>query len=160
MRKSSISLVLCLMAGLLSSGCASIFCGDHKTIKVASVPPKARFQIVDHKGDTVAEGVTPAKVRLKRGRGYFRPADYTATFTKDGYLPAETEVEYGLETGWYIAGNLFCPLGELGWFVIDPLTGAMWDIKDLDVRMERDPAQQPWKPAPKPPSPNVGKRIG
>jgi hypothetical protein len=136
-----------VVATLLGSGCASIMCGDDKTVNISSQPPGARVEIIDAKGKTIIDTVTPANVTLKRGRGYFTWGGYTAAFTKPGYRELRAPIKQGFETGWYFVGNLLFSW-EIGWFIVDPLTGAMWDIKDLNVTLQADPdwkepAQEP-----------------
>lgn len=121
-----------------NSGCASIMCSDHKTINVQSDPPGAQFDILKPNGSVVTQGTTPTNITLKRGRGYFQAGDYTIRFTKDGYEDLTMPVEQGFETGWYFAGNIIVFGGLIGVVIVDPITGAMWDIKD--VRATLSPA--------------------
>jgi hypothetical protein len=59
--------------------------------------------------------------------------DYTITFKKEGCTPHTAEIERGVD-GWYLFGNFF--IGWLvGWVVIDPATGAMWTLKDLEANL-------------------------
>jgi len=36
--------------------------------------------------------------------------------------------------GWYIAGNILVG-GLIGWFIVDPITGAMWNLEPENVEM-------------------------
>jgi len=36
--------------------------------------------------------------------------------------------------GWYIAGNLLFG-GLIGYFIVDPATGAMWTLKNLHANL-------------------------
>ena len=38
-------------------------------------------------------------------------------------------------SGWYAGGNLFFG-GLIGYLIVDPMTGAMWTLKDLHVNLE------------------------
>jgi hypothetical protein len=140
------AIVVCLL-GNLCSGCASIMCGAEKTVNISSEPMGAEFEIIaSHYQDTnppgrrlvkgpdkiIIQGITPTNVSLKRGRGYFQAGDYTVRFHKSGYDDLTVGISQGFETGWYFGGN-FVFGGFLGWFIIDPLTGGMWDIKDLHI---------------------------
>lgn len=109
-------------------------CKDEKTVNVSSEPSGVRFEIVAPSGRVITQGVTPANVTLKRGRGYFQAGDYMARFQQYGYEPVTVPVRQGFETGWYFGGN-FVFGGILGLLVIDPLTGAMWDIKDVHANL-------------------------
>jgi hypothetical protein len=131
------AIVVCLLG--LCSGCASIMCGAEKTINIDSDPPGVQFEIINPAGKTLLTGVTPANVTLKRGRGYFQAGDYTAQFHKEGYIGVTSPIGQGFETGWYFGGNAIFG-GLLGWFIIDPLTGAMWDIKDFHACLVPSPS--------------------
>lgn len=122
------------LASLLCSGCASIICSDHKAVSVISDPPGAAFEIEDRSGIVIVSDRTPATITLKRGDGWFRQGGYLVHFTLDGYEPLIARVEQGVEVGWYIVGNaLFA--GVIGWGLVDPATGAMWTIEDVDVKL-------------------------
>ena len=144
--KAGILLVSSL--ALNCSGCASIMCSAEKTINISSEPPGAQFEVVAPSGKVVTQGMTPANVTLRRGRGYFQGGDYIVRFRKDGYLDRELPVKQYIEAGWYVGGNLVFG-GLVGWLAIDPLTGAMWDIRDVHVSLrlpgEAEPIEIPKK---------------
>ena len=77
-------------------------------------------------GKGVFTGETPATVTLAKGDGYFHGKDYTITISKTGYADQVVVVESS-PNGWYILGNLLFG-GLIGWFIVDPLTGAMWNL--------------------------------
>jgi hypothetical protein len=129
-----LSFVLACAMLALCQGCASIMCGAEKTVNVSSSPSGASFRVLSPTGAVIAQGITPANVTLKRGRGYFEAGDYRVAFHREGRIDTTTPVPQGFETGWYLGGNLVFG-GLLGWFVIDPLTGAMWDIKDVSASL-------------------------
>lgn len=129
----TLTLILCLSA-LCCSGCASIVCGDSKTIYVSSQPGGANFTIRRPNGQIVTQGVTPTNVTLQRGRGFFQAGDYTLHVSKEGYRDASKMIPQDLEAGWYLAGNLVFG-GVIGWLFVDPLTGAMWDIHDVYITL-------------------------
>jgi hypothetical protein len=110
------------------AGCASIVSGTKSEFRADCPTCKADVTIVDgytHK--PVFTGTTPAAVKLKRGAGFFKPAKYTVTISKDGYAPVTHPIEGGIN-GWYIGGNFFFG-GLIGWVIVDPLTGAMWTLE-------------------------------
>jgi len=129
-------IVACLLLACCS-GCASIFCGDHKTVNISSDPQGADFEIATPGGRVIEAGRTPANVTLKRGRGYFQAGDYTIRLEKEGYETAERPIAQGFETGWYFVGNgvWMVPGWVIGWLVVDPATGAMWTIEDVYVKL-------------------------
>ncbi|MBN2019633.1 MAG: hypothetical protein JW749_05350 [Sedimentisphaerales bacterium] len=133
--KKYLLLWVMVVISIFSSGCASIICSGEKTININSNPAQANFGILDKKGKMVAQGTTPANVTLKRGAGWFSAGDYTITIEKAGYKKVVKQVNQGLEVGWYLVGN-FVFGGLIGWVIIDPITGAMWSIEDVDVTLE------------------------
>ncbi len=131
-------MVVMLFCTLFSSGCASIMLGGNKVVSVSSDPTGAHYSIA-RKGKIVKEGTTPDQVTLKRGGGYFKAASYTVTLKKAGYKTVEQPIEQGLEAGWYILGNIIFG-GLIGIVIVDPITGAMYSIADVDVTLETEGA--------------------
>jgi hypothetical protein len=124
--------VTALAALLLATGCATIFEHRSKHFSLQSIPDGAEFELTKV-GDSrpLQVGVTPASVTLRRGNGYFVPARYTVHVHKDGYEP-ET-VAFGTSvTGNYWFNLLWLPILTLwppiAMLIVDPLTGAMYDI--------------------------------
>jgi ribosomal protein L40E len=109
------------------TGCASIVDGGPGTVMIASTPSGARVRVNDKGGSTVATGNTPLTVKLDRGSGYFASAKYDVIVEKDGYAPYRERIEGELNAGWYLGGNLVFG-GAIGWLIVDPLTGAMWNL--------------------------------
>lgn len=120
---------------LFSQGCASIFCGASKTVTIKSDPPQSKFIIKDRDGATIHSGETPATVSLKRGGGFFKAADYTVELESDGYDKNLVPIKSGVEWGWYLGGNLVFG-GLLGWFIVDPITGGMYTMEDVNAKMK------------------------
>lgn len=116
---------------LLLAGCASIVSKSQYPVKISSQPQEADITIVNNSGETVFSGKTPTTVTLKAGAGYFKGENYTVTFKKEGFATHTAQIERGLD-GWYLAGNILIG-GLIGWFIVDPITGAMWTLKDLNV---------------------------
>lgn len=133
--KNVICIIMCFPIFL--SGCASVMCGSEKTINIKSRPPGSDFTITDARGNIVIEDVTPTNTTLKRGRGWFQAADYEVTFRKEGCKQKTVPIRQGLEIGWYVGGNVLIG-GLIGWVIVDPLTGAMWNIEDVSVSLQCD----------------------
>lgn len=129
-------LVSALAAAVVSvSGCATIFSGSTQTVEIKSVPEAAAIAIVDKKGQKIHSGTTPATVVLKRGSGFFKPARYDVTFTKDGFQTKTVTITAKLN-GWYLGNILFG--GALGLLIIDPATGAMYSLSPDKVETALD----------------------
>ena len=123
---------------LACPGCASIICTGEKTVNIKSSPARSNFEIFNSYGDMISNGITPTNVTLKRGSGYFAAGDYTIEFSKDGFQSRKMPMPQGIETGWYFFGNAVFG-GLIGWLIVDPLTGAMWNIKDINISLSPDP---------------------
>src|SRR2546426_656523 len=93
------------IAGLLfvCAGCASIFTSGDRTIPVSSNPSAANVTVYDKQNMVVANSITPTKIKLKKGAGYFKGADYRLVVEKSGYQPREFEIKHNIN-GWYF-GN-------------------------------------------------------
>jgi len=126
--------VILIFSSFVFSGCASIICGSEKTVNISSSPVEAKFSITNRKGALIAQGVTPTNITLKRGSGYFKGGDYTITLEKQGYQTSVQPIKQGLETGWYAIGNIVFG-GLIGWIIVDPITGAMYSIQDVNVSL-------------------------
>lgn len=118
-------LAVALSSSLLLSGCASIFTEQVYPVQVTSSPSGANVEIKDEDGNVVYNGVTPSTVKLDSSAGYFDGQTYTVKFHKDGYADETTVIDSGVE-GWYWANILIG--GVLGMLIIDPATGAMFDL--------------------------------
>ncbi len=116
-------------------GCASIVGKSTYNVTINSQPEQAEVTIVDKNSNPVYSGNTPTTVNLNAGAGYFSGQDYTVKFKKPGYAEYSTTIERGV-SGWYILGNLVFG-GLIGWLIVDPLTGAMWTLKeDMNVTLQ------------------------
>lgn len=120
-------IVMCAAAMTAMTGCASIVKGGDQDISIQSTPTEARYE-VRRKGETnpLTSGVTPGKINLEKGAGYFKGAEYQVTISKPGFQPQVVDVSSRI-SGWYIGGNALIG-GMIGWIGVDPATGAMWTL--------------------------------
>jgi len=126
---------------LMATGCSTIVNGGARQISVNSTPPGATLIITkkgDASGEIVYKGNTPATVALSPKAGYFRGQAYVLKLELVGYNPAEVEVTPSL-SGWYFGNIIFG--GLLGMIVIDPLTGAMWNLSPENIQQTLTPSQ-------------------
>ena len=128
----------CLAAALTMTGCASIFSGTTQTLTFKSVPDAANITITNKLGEKIHTGSTPATVTLKRGNGYFKPAGYQVTFSKEGFQTKTVQVKATVN-GWYIANIIFG--GLIGFLIVDPATGAMYTLSPSDINTLLDATQ-------------------
>ncbi len=132
----------------LSLGCASIIKGGDQPVTFQSTPAGASLKVYDvrNANTLLVNDKTPYTVTLKRGAGYFRKAIYKAVFEMEGFNSTELVVE-GRPGGWYIGGNLVFG-GLIGWFVLDPITGAMWTLEPEKASVNLTPVGSTPPPAP------------
>ena len=115
---------------MICSSCASIVSKTRYPVSVDSTPRGADVTITNRRGDQVFTGKTPTLVKLKSGAGFFQNAKYNITISKDGFTSKTVELRATLN-GWYFGNFIFG--GLLGLLIIDPATGAMYKLKQLDV---------------------------
>ncbi len=116
-----------IMLMFAMSGCASIISGSTDKVTFNSTPNGANFQIKDENGKSVHHGTTPSTVSLDRGDGFFDGQTYDVDFSSDGYVSSYQTVDSSLN-GWYFGNLIFG--GFLGLLIIDPATGAMFDLPE------------------------------
>ena len=131
MGKNSFLFLLIILIISSLTGCASIVSKSEYPVNITSVPTEADISIANGENKTIFMGKTPAIVSLKAGAGYFKGENYTVTFAKEGYMPHTAQISRGVD-GWYIGGNIIVG-GLIGWIIVDPITGAMWTLKDLHI---------------------------
>ena len=132
------ALLSAALLGLCS--CASIVTSGDRKIQVTSNPSAATVTVYDRKNVVVTSSVTPTTVKVKKGAGYFKAAEYRLVVEKTGYQPLEFEIRHDIN-GWYW-GN-FALGGLLGFLVVDPLTGGMWELKPDKIDAQLVPMQTP-----------------
>lgn len=121
---SSIALTLILFL----TSCATIIHGGDQDITINTTPSGAKIKVVDLNNNTeVGNFLSPCIVNLDRGFGFFEKGRYSIEVEKAGYSKKIINVK-GSVDGWYIIGNFFIG-GLLGWLVVDPATGAMWELR-------------------------------
>jgi hypothetical protein len=130
---------LIALAALSAGGCASLVSGRHADVAINSSPPDAHVSVRDKQGRMVAAARTPAVVSLKRGDGFLKRAEYTATIEKPGYSTAHVPIESRLNP--WLFGNVF--LGGVVGLAVDPYTGAMWRPTPHAINEELLPSNRP-----------------
>ncbi len=138
MTKNKNAVLLCGALLPCLTGCASIIKGGSQDVEFRSTPPEATFMIRDLNNKmSPISGTTPGKATLKRGAGYFDGAEYEVTVSKDGYAPVTVPLASGANLA-YGLGNLVLG-GLIGYLIVDPATGAMWDLKPDVVEVTLGP---------------------
>ncbi len=136
--RTYVFVALALLAALCTlTGCASIVSSGPKTLPIMSQPDEATVEITSIKtGDIVFKAKTPYTAFLRRDDGFFSKAKYKIKISKDNYLPQEQQIEARLN-GWYWGNIVFG--GLIGWFIVDPATGAMWKINEENINVKLYP---------------------
>ena len=131
MKKSVVGFLAIAVIGgtlvALVASCASIMSGSRQDVEFASQPAGASVRVLDSTGFEVASGQTPTTLTLDKGAGFFKAALYKVVIEKSGYAKREFQIKGELNAGWYLIGNFFVG-GLIGWIVVDPITGAMWNL--------------------------------
>lgn len=115
------------LSTVLLGGCATIMGDKTQLVPVSSNPSDASILITDEKGVQVFKGQTPTSVTLQKSDGsYWGKKSFTVRISKNGY---ETQIIpiTAHANGWYIGGNILVG-GLIGWFIVDPLNGAMYTL--------------------------------
>src|SRR5262249_39987897 len=115
---------LCVVIGSLGLvSCATVLHSGPGWVTVTSEPPAAHVTITNlWTRQPVLQATTPAVASLARHAGYMQPARYQVVVEKPGYQPYVLRLEARLDERYF--GNVVA--GPLGFFVIDPLTGALY----------------------------------
>src|SRR5690242_16169180 len=139
----SITAALAATLALGASGCASIIKGGGtQAVSIRSMPSDADVKIIEAKtGNTIQTGKTPFIVPLNKSTGYFAGGKYRVIVEKPGFTPREVIVDSGVN-GWYVGGNLLFG-GLIGWLIVDPATGAMWNLSPEEMTIELQPTERP-----------------
>jgi hypothetical protein len=133
-----ISVAATLGACVALGGCATIVHGGPRAIPVASNPPGAKVSIYDRADRLVTTNTTPFVASLNPKFGYFKPQSYRLVFEMPAHASAEVRLTPSI-SGWYFA-NLVLG-GLLGMVVVDPLTGAMYNLSPEKVEQNLTPSQ-------------------
>lgn len=112
---------------LCLSGCTTIVSQSEYPVTINSSPKGATFIIKNQAGVEVENGVTPKQVSLTTKAGFFDGETYAIRFDKAGYQSGFSVLDTELED-WYFGNILFG--GTIGGFIVDPYTGAMWELPE------------------------------
>ncbi len=123
--------LLALSATLLG-GCATIVGDKTQLVPISSTPSDASIMITDEKGGQVFKGSTPTSVTLAKSDGsYWGKKSFTVRISKEGYDEQIIPITASAN-GWYIGGNIIFG-GLIGWFIVDPLNGAMYTLSTEQI---------------------------
>jgi hypothetical protein len=135
---SKLLLVAALGAGGALSGCATIVHGGPRPITVASTPAGATVTIYDRDNTVVEKKTTPFVAQLPTQYGYFKSQNYRLVFELPAHAPAEVKLQSSV-SGWYFGNLVFG--GLIGMLIVDPLTGAMYNLSPEKIEQPLSPNQ-------------------
>jgi hypothetical protein len=119
-------------------GCASIVHGGPRAIPVSSSPPGATVSIYDRSNKLIQTSTTPFIAQLPVKAGYFKSPNYRLEFEMPGHERAVAHIESSV-SGWYFGNLLFG--GLIGMLIVDPLTGAMYNLYPDKIEQPLSAAQ-------------------
>jgi hypothetical protein len=127
--------ILCIIAISMLSGCATLFAPTKWPLKIDTKPEGAWVRVIDRSGEIKFQGTTPVTVFLPAGRFYFKRESYTVRLNMAGV--EEKNIHVGCVTNTYYWLN-FLWGGIIGFLLIDPATGAMYqlDRESIDIRYD------------------------
>ena len=117
-------------------GCATIVHNGPRTIPVASSPQGATVSIYDRSGQEISKQTTPFVATLPSKYKFFGGQSYRLVFEMPGYQKSEVQLRPTV-SGWYWGNLLFG--GLLGMLVIDPATGAMYNLAPNKIEQSLSP---------------------
>jgi hypothetical protein len=133
-----ISVAAMFSACTVIAGCATIVHGGPRAIPVASTPPGAKVSIYDRSNTLVLTNTTPFVAQLPTKFGYFKSQTYRLVFEMPGHSAAEVNLDSSV-SGWYFANLAFG--GLIGMLIVDPLTGAMYNLKPQKIEQPLSASQ-------------------
>jgi hypothetical protein len=120
------------------AGCATIVHGGPRAISVGSSPSGAKVSIYDRSNQLVQTNTTPFVAQLNPKYGYFKGQSYRLVFELPGHANAEVKLNPEL-SGWYFGNIVFG--GLIGMLIVDPLTGAMYNLTPEKIEQPLSPGQ-------------------
>ena len=113
---------------ILTCGCATVFKGEYRTVRIKSEPDGAMVFV-----NGEFHGRTPVKLELRPSR------PYTIEFRKEGYETEVRRIKNEIGVGWVI---LDVVLGVVP-VLVDGLTGSWYDFdqKHVNALLERQQAR-------------------
>jgi hypothetical protein len=118
--------------------CATIVHSGPRAIPVASTPSGAKVSIYDRSDRLVQTNMTPFVAKLPTRYRYFAGQRYRLVFELPGHASAEVHLEPRL-SGWYLGNIVFG--GLLGMLIIDPISGAMYNLSPEKIEQPLTPSQ-------------------
>lgn len=123
---------LLLVLTCFLSGCATIISGAESNVKIDSYPARSFVTVTSTSGKVFYHGETPSSIKLPKGDGYFNGAIYYVSYKFDGYQDATSRINSSLNPLYLL--NIF---NVIGFFIVDPMSGAMWNLEERTEQVLR-----------------------
>jgi hypothetical protein len=125
-----IALVLGVALSVTLTGCATmVHGGGSRTASVATQPSGAKATISKaDSGAVVSINTTPFTISLNPKASFFNGQDYRIKLELPGYQPAEVMMRAKTSGWWWSNVFLGYKIGTIGALIVDPATGAMWNL--------------------------------
>lgn len=136
LKQTLVATVLIICTAL--TGCATIVHGGPRPVSVASTPAGAKVSIYDRSNTLVQTNTTPFVAQLPTKYKYFKGQQYRLVFELPSYSSAEVRLNSTM-SGWYLGNLVFG--GVVGMLIVDPLTGAMYNLTPDKIEQPLTPAQ-------------------
>jgi len=136
--RTELALMSLVLGGIALSGCATIVHNGPRSVTVASTPVGAHVSIYDRDNRMVETNTTPFIAQLPSGAGYFKGQNYRLVFDLAGYQQTVVLLDSKV-SGWYFGNLLFG--GVIGMLIVDPLTGAMYNLTPDQIQQPLTPSQ-------------------
>ncbi len=127
-------ILILLIFGVIFSGCATIRSKSVYHIPITTIPEKSNVNITDKKGKTIIATQSPDTLVLKASSGYFRRAEYLIEVSHSGYQ-AKKETLYFIMDRKYLQNIFLSFFMPIGFFVVDPISGAMWMPEKQEIKV-------------------------
>jgi hypothetical protein len=114
-----------LLLWMSTSGCMTILRGTQQQVEIKSQPSNAQ---VTYRGRIV--GTTPVKLIVPRDEGP------TVILDKKGYAPKSMTIKFVSNPAAVIASTI---LGVFVGFIVDALSGAIYDLEPATVTVKLEP---------------------
>jgi hypothetical protein len=111
--------LLCALALLATSACATIMNGSNQPVMIGSTPNGARILV-----NGIGHGTTPMSANLSRNTAH------VIRIEADGYQPYELQLTRGV-SGW-VAGNII--FGGIPGLVVDLVTGSLYNLSPAQLQ--------------------------
>jgi hypothetical protein len=133
-----LSVIAVFAACVAAAGCATIVHSGPRSISVSSTPVGAKVSIYDRSNTLVQTNTTPFIAQLPTKFGYFKGQEYRLVFESPAHRTAEVALKSTV-SGWYLGNLVFG--GLIGMLIVDPLTGAMYNLTPEKIEQPLTPSQ-------------------